>query len=219
LPLSIGRRATQIAGDRECRLVRLVSLARRRGVAVVGVVHPLSNHSGDAALAHAMRLATGGVAAAAWLVARDPRREGVRLLLPVKNSCGPDEAGLAFRVADRGQGERVEWLDGAVAAGSSSGQAERSEAAEWLRLALGEGPLPVTELFQLGRANGFTARMLHRAKPAAGVRVYREGFGPGASWKWSLASSRSSGAGEAAGQHGTIDDHGSAIDDLSAAHR
>lgn len=152
-------------------------------------------------------------------MARDPRREGVRLLLPAKNTCGPDEAGLAFRVADRGQGERVEWLDGAVAAESSSGQAERSEAAEWLRLALGEGPLPVNELFQLGRANGYTARMLRWAKPAAGVRVCREGFGPGASWKWSLASSRSSGATQTAATHAAIGDSGSPIDDTSAAHR
>ena len=84
-------------------------------------------------------------------------------------------------------GEQVRWNDRRVPRDDVE-TTPRDDAARWLRQALAEGRLASKEILQLGERNGYTATMLHKAKPAAGVTVMREGFGPGASWHWVLTA-------------------------------
>lgn len=43
------------------------------------------------------------------------------------------------------------------------------DVAAWLRQALADGRLPSKDLFNLGQRNGYTRRVLHKAKRLAGV--------------------------------------------------
>jgi putative DNA primase/helicase len=166
------------------RLESLAELARRRQVAVVGVVSLAAEGRRNRDLAQALRAAGGSRTSAAWLVARHPHRNEVRLLLPAKNTHGPDKEGLAFTIDAEFGREQLLWQDAAPVADLRGGRS--CETARWLRQALADGPLRAKELLQLGEQNGYTPRMLHYAKSAAGVAAVRDGFGAGAVWHWLL---------------------------------
>ncbi|HEX7379256.1 MAG TPA: AAA family ATPase [Pirellulales bacterium] len=179
-----GGRATAAGRDGPARLRSLARLARRRNVAVVALVTLAARREGEASL-----LAAAGQAAAVWQVARHSHRQELRLLLPVKNARGPDRTGLSFNVEAVLGDERLQWQDKV----GDGGRGDRiSDAARWLRQALGDGPMKAGELLSLGEENGYTSRMLHHAKFAAGVAVFREGFGRGAAWNWILLSAHES---------------------------
>jgi putative DNA primase/helicase len=187
LRLSIGRTATTVEGDPKARLESLASLARRQQVTVLGVVRAVCDDRRHDSQADALKLATGGCDATAWHVARHPHLTQVRLFLPIKTTRSSDLEALRFKVVDEAAGERVQWDDQA-AAGEISELTPGEDAARWLQQALADGRLPSKELFDLGARNGYTPRMLHKAKPLAGVTVIKEGFQSGAAWHWVLAA-------------------------------
>ena len=188
LRLSIGHAQTTIGGDPAAPLELLAAVARRRHVALLGVAAAVYEDRRRNNLAAALKAATGASAAAAWHVVRHPHQKHLRLFLPAKTTRSSDLEGLAFRVIDEPAGERVQWQAGLVPADSMH-LLPCDDAAAWLRQALADGRLASKELFDLGQRNGYTRRMLHKAKPLAGVDVVREGFGPGAAWHWVLTNS------------------------------
>ncbi|HQU44910.1 MAG TPA: AAA family ATPase [Pirellulales bacterium] len=188
LRLCIGRTDTTIGGDPAARLESLARFARRERVTLLGVAATLYEDRRRNNLADALKLATGACDATAWQVVRHPHRRSIRLFLPAKTARSSDLEGLAFSVAEEPSGERVRWEEQPVPADGLEAT-PRDDAAGWLRQALADGRLASKDLFELGQRNGYTPRMLHRAKPVAGVTVIREGFGPGAAWHWLLAGS------------------------------
>ena len=184
LRLTIGRTQTTVGGDPAAPLELLAAAARRNRVAMLGVACA-SYEDRRRTLAGSLKLAAG--AAAVWQVLRHPYLKHLRLFLPVKTTCSSDLEGLAFTVIEERSGARVEWHEGNVPADLVAGH-PHVDAARWLRQALAGGPLASKEVLQLGGQNGYTPRMLHHAKAAAGVAVTRDGFGPGANWRWTLAT-------------------------------
>lgn len=184
LRLSIGRTATTVGDDPKARLELLAALARRACVTVLVVASAAFEDRRRTTLSDALKVATADCAATAWQVVRHLYRKQARWFLPVKTTRTCDEEGLAFKIVEQAAGERVEWqeqrepCDGMETLGNG--------AAGWLRQALSCGPLPAKEILQLGGQNGYTSRMLHYAKTAAGVAVRHEGIGPGQMWRWTL---------------------------------
>ena len=187
LRLSIGRTATAIEGDPKARLELLASLARRQQVTVLAVAIAAYEDRRRSMSSDALRLATAGCAATSWQVVRHPHLKRVRLFLPGKTTRSSDLEGLAFTISDELAGERVSWQEQRVPCDGIS-LSLGDGAGYWLRQALAEGRLPAKELFELAARNGYTPRMLHLAKPKAGVTIVREGFGPGAAWHWMLGT-------------------------------
>jgi putative DNA primase/helicase len=185
LRLSIGRTATTVEGDPKARLGSLVSLARRQQVAVLGVAIAAHEDRRRTTFGDALKLATAGCAATAWQVVRHPFRKQARWFLPIKTTRTCDDEGLWFTVTQEDPGERLKWQDERVTLGLVDAH-PRGDAADWLRQALSCGPLPAKEILLLGGQNGYTPRMLHYAKAAAGVAVRHEGIGPGQMWRWTL---------------------------------
>ena len=185
LRLWIGRAQTTIGGDPAAPLELLAAFARRQQVTVLGVTAALYEDRRRNSLGDALKLATGACTATAWQVARHPQLKHVRLFLPAKTTRSSDLEGLAFTVIDESAGERVEWQGVRIPADLLDAH-PRGDAVGWLRQALACGPLASKEILELGGENGYTPRMLHYAREAAGVAVKREGFGRGATWRWAL---------------------------------
>ncbi|HVX59174.1 MAG TPA: AAA family ATPase [Pirellulales bacterium] len=167
-------------------LVKLAELAVKTKTAIV-VLARLNGPAGS-------RVATrelaelAAIAPVVWLAANDADQRGRRLLLPVKNSLGPQEPPAAFRI----EAGRVAWEPGEVelshtmlappSARSVAEQQDRESAAEWLITALDDGPVESAELFRQARTCGISAKTLRRAGKALGLKPSKSAFdGP---WVW-----------------------------------
>jgi hypothetical protein len=77
--------------------------------------------------------------------------------------------------------------DQALGAAQSTGsRTMKDEAADFLRDTLGRDEVPAEDVQQAARKAGIASKPLRVAREALKVRSRREGFGPGAVWKWSL---------------------------------
>jgi putative DNA primase/helicase len=153
------------------------------------------------------------VARAAFMVTRDADDAERRLFLPVKNNLAPLGKGLAFRLQQSLVGpERsgivassVVWESAPVsisadealratdAPGEDDDMSRRREAEDFLREILADGAtLQASEVKRQAVERLISIATLRRAKDAVGVRVSRNGFGPGSVVMWSLCPSTDS---------------------------
>ena len=106
---------------------------------------------------------------------------------------------LAYVIADRGKGARVEWMEEPVAItieealrpkatralnGRQAG--ERLECDAWLQAFLAGGVKPAAEVINAGTAAGFSKDQIRRAKYRIGAVARKEGFDNDAQWSWVL---------------------------------
>lgn len=73
----------------------------------------------------------------------------------------------------------------AEATGAESRTA-KAEAMALLENALADGPMAAAEVSRIGREHGFTQKVIRSAREALGVKIERDGFGPGSKSLWSL---------------------------------
>ena len=67
-------------------------------------------------------------------------------------------------------------------------QTAKADAMEFLRAALVGTPVPAAELSRVARERGLTPKAIRSAREALGVKIERNGFGPGSKSLWSLPS-------------------------------
>jgi len=200
-PLSACLGKTDSHRDADIRglLAPLTELATRLRVAVLAVTHLRKNSDGPAIHQSMGSLAFVAAARAAYVVARDATDPtGKRkLFLPMKNNLSDLRSGLAYELVRSATGyPMVRWepepvemsADEALAVptGGRPGPEpqERTEAEEWLRDALADGPRPASELFSEAAADGITKGTLKRAKGQLGVVAKKGGWDGG--WAWRL---------------------------------
>ena len=185
----------------------LVDLGAALNCAVLGISHFSKGTSGR----DPTERVTGSIAFAALarivLATAKPEAEGPRILARAKSNIGPDSDGFEYEIAlaevpghPEITASRIVW--GSAIAGSARellGTAEevpdddrhtdptpRTQAADWLREVLSDGPIPAQELRKLCAPNGISWRTLHRAREAIGAICYRAGFGRGSKVFWAL---------------------------------
>ena len=169
-------------------LVKLAELAVRTKTAIVVLARLNGPAGGRVATRELAELSA--IAPVVWLAANDAGERGRRLLLPVKNSLGPQASAAAFRI----EAGRVAWEPGEVelsdtmlappSARSVAEQQDRESAAEWLIDALSDGPVESAELFRQARTCGISAKTLRRAGKALGLKPSKTSFdGP---WVWGI---------------------------------
>jgi hypothetical protein len=167
-------------------LNKLSELAVRTKTAVVVLARLNGPAGGRVATRELAELSA--IAPVIYLAARDAEQPKRRLLLPIKNSLGPESPPAAFRIeAGRvaWEPEPVELSDTIVTpptARQAAEQQDREDAAEWLLLALSDGPVESTDLFRQARSCGISAKTLRRAGKALGLKPAKTTFdGP---WEW-----------------------------------
>jgi hypothetical protein len=180
-------------------------MADRMRIAVLSITHfAKTGAGGNTKALHRFigSIAFVADARAAFVVTEDPDDPDRKLILHAKNNLVSAPQGLAFRlqqkiVGDPGNGivaSRVEWerdpvtitADAAIAAGSGTeGRSAREEAMDFLKQALAQGPVDVTEINKQADALGISERTLKRARSDLGVRARRSG-GLGSEGEWVL---------------------------------
>jgi putative DNA primase/helicase len=178
----------------------LSEMAERMRAAVLSITH--FSKGGPNTARKAIDRVIGSVAftgapRAAFAVIDDPENEGRRLFLPVKNNLAAVPQGLAYRLGQQFVGDEADsvlasfvmWdsepvtvtANEAMAAdsvGHGSGTA-KLEAMEFLEAALAGGPLPAAELTRMTRDHGLSTKAVRSARETLGVKIERDGFGPG----------------------------------------
>ncbi|WP_297926048.1 AAA family ATPase [Metallibacterium sp.] len=187
----MGSADSHVAADVRGALAPLAELAQRSGVAFILIAH-LNKSSAQSAM---NRINGSGayVAAcrAAWIVVKDKDDEGRRLLLPLKNNLGPDQGGLAYRVAvAEGGTPYVEFeaepvnirADDALAAPGDDEGAD--DPASFLRDLLADGPMSARDIKAEARDFGLTEKQLRNARERLGIKPRKAGMDGG--WMWEL---------------------------------
>jgi putative DNA primase/helicase len=188
----------------------VVDLAHRLGCAVLGITHfskgtagrdPIERVTGSIAFAALARLVL-----VAAKVKPEPGDEGEsrRVLLRAKSNIGPDDGGFAYalervEVAPQVEGQRVRWLDALqgtarelLAEAESEPESDEAvstsdDAAGFLRDVLkGTDSTPSKDAIRKMKAEGYTDKVIRRAREKLGVIVKREGFGADMRSLWSL---------------------------------
>jgi putative DNA primase/helicase len=181
----------------------LSEMAERMRVAVLSITH--FSKAGSGTTNKALHRFIGSIAfvgapRAAFAVIEDADNEGRMLLLHAKNNMAPKPQGLAYRllqviVRNNIVASYVHWEDTPVtisadqalgAAENTGSRTMKDEATDFLRDTLGRDEVPVEDVQQAARKAGIAPKPLRVAREALKVRTRREGFGPGAVWKWSL---------------------------------
>jgi len=171
-------------------LKRLQRLADKTGVAFV-----LIQHTGKSSKAHAQQKVLGSTAIVAacravWGVFIDPDDRNIRLFAPVKMNLGHHHTAVSYRISSSG---KVEILDGSIldltADDIESAQqaarrearnqrpSKREECVTWLWEVLSDGEKPVNQIYELGKALGYSERTVDRAKSELEIESRRVGFG------------------------------------------
>jgi len=183
-------------------LKRLQRLADKTGVAFV-----LIQHTGKSGKSHAQQKvlgSTGIVAAcrAVWGVFVDPDDRHVRLFAPVKVNIGHNHTAVSYRISASG---KVEIIDGSIpdltADDIESAQqaarrearnqrpSKRDECAMWLWNLLFDGEKPAKEVYELGKAQGYSEPTIDRAKTELEIESKRVGFGKEGHIVWKISCS------------------------------
>jgi putative DNA primase/helicase len=183
----------------------LGDMASRLRVAVISITH-FSKGAGQSAVNSFIgSIAFIAAARAAFIVTRDPDDPTRRLFVQAKNNLAGDCGGLAFRVEQRLVGkdivasaitwesERIARTADEILAANREGNEtpERSEAEEFLRTILSNGPQPATEIEAEAKGAGLSMRTVRRAQKGLGIKPYRkaesgDGLGKSGRWYWSL---------------------------------
>jgi len=179
----------------------LKGLAERTGVAIVAVRHlnksvtanPLYRGGGSIGIIAAARCGL--------LLAPDPDDPERRILASTKANLGRLSPSLAFRLISSPDSHvaRVVW-DGEshwtadqLLRESASGVALHSlltDAREWLRAALADGPRPARDVLREAREAGIGRDVLYAARKIDGVSIGKERVA-GGRWVWSYPSRES----------------------------
>lgn len=182
----------------------LSEMSERTRVAILSVTHFSkvgANNTTKALHRLIGSIAFTGAPRAAFAVIEDAEHDGRRLFLHAKNNFALAPQGLAFRleqclVGDGIVASRILWEAEPVAitanealaaeAAGTETRTAKADAMELLQAVLASGPVPAAEVNRTAREHGLTAKAIRSAREALGVKVERDGFGPGSKSLWSL---------------------------------
>jgi hypothetical protein len=177
----------------------LKGLAERTGAAIVAVRHLNKSMTGNPLYRGGGSIGIIGAARCGLLLAADPDDPERRILASTKDNLGHPPPSLAFRlealpgsdVARVVWDGESQWKGDQLLRESAPGAASRSlltEAQEWLRTALTDGPRPGREILREASEAGFGRNLLYAARKIEGVRIGKERIA-GGRWVWSTAVS------------------------------
>jgi len=182
--------------DAEVRrvLTPVAALAERKKVAMLAVMHLKKS---EASALHRLSGSIGFTAAAraVWGFGEDPDDPENRVMVSVKNNLAARrDDGLGYKIdADADGVPVITWL-GAVTAYADEvlsadlhekrRRGQRTQAADWLRQQLANGPMPQQQIENRAEQEAFSWRTIRRAKAHLDIKTHKAGFGGG--WIWEL---------------------------------
>lgn len=194
----LGETDSHKAADVRAVLAPLAEVAAAHGAAIIVVSHLRKSGAGEALMQVTGSGAFGAAARAVYIVAKDQADPARRLMLPAKNNLGDDQTGYAFRIEPLRlptgiETSRVIWeaervtvtADEALAPAHDTEERDAvTEAAEFLRGLLADGPMPAKRVYAEGREAGHSERAIRRAQRLLGIESEKAGMRDG--WQWRL---------------------------------
>lgn len=189
----------------------LIDLGDKLKAAIIGITHfnkgtivkdPLERVTGSIAFGALARL----VLATAKIT--EPNGQTKRLLVRAKSNNGPDGDGFQYRIdqvelsnyegvisskviwEQQVQGSAQELLTDVNDQIYYEDRSALSEAINFLKILLSDGPLSKKEIDEQSKEAGIKNITLRRAKTILGIETIHEGYGKGSTWKWYLPSSK-----------------------------
>jgi len=165
-------------------LAPLARLAERTEAAVLVIRHLNKGAGGNALYRGGGSIGIVGAARSGLLIANHPDDDGRRVLASIKSNLAAPAPSLVFGLASTDNGSvRVDWkgessLDAAALLSAPTDHEERSalsEAQEFLKEILADGPVLAKDAQEEARGAGIAERTLKRARSALGVVAKREG--------------------------------------------
>jgi hypothetical protein len=197
----------QISNDQSVRraLGPLNQIAARQGCVFLLVRHLNKANNGLARYRGGGSIGFQGACRSTWLLERDPKEPERLVLAQVKNNLARLQKSLALTVASLTPGEpedRVQTLlwhgpspwsaDQLLGAARGHGPraTETDRACQFLKKLLEDGPQSTPVIWEAGKAEGFSDRMLRRARDLLSIESKREGNGREHRAYWSLGTQR-----------------------------
>jgi putative DNA primase/helicase len=183
----------------------LVELSEQLKAAVLGISHFSKSSMGRDPLERI----TGSIAFGALariVLATVKTRDSKRLLVRTKSNLGPDGGGYYYQIKQIAlsnhpeiSASQMEWgdlVEGSaeellIDSSSQSMPDKRSaftEAVDFLKVLLAEGPVLKQIVATKAKEAGFTEMTLRRAKTFLNIKSVHDGYGTGSVWKWCLPS-------------------------------
>jgi AAA domain len=175
-------------------LAALAAEADRTGAAIVGLVHPPKGSS-DAVTAAIGSTAWTAIPRVCIVLGTDPNDEGLRVASVAKTNYKMPDSGVAFTIENNPTYE-CGYIDALIASTVTADEiaapptaeekTAKSEAVEFLREVLADGPMEAEVVTRL--AADFSRTTLKRARKMLGVISTRKqgDHGRVAAWEWSL---------------------------------
>jgi hypothetical protein len=192
--LARGHNANSNQGVRRA-FYSLKVLAERTGVAIVAVRHLNKSMTANPLYRGLGSIGIIGAARCGLLLALDPDDSQRRILASTKDNLGRPPPSLAFRLL-ASPGSHVarvvwdgesQWTAGQLLRESAAGITSRSlltDAREWLRTALADGPRSAGDIAREAREAGIGRNVLYAARKLEGVSIGKERMASGR-WVWS----------------------------------
>jgi hypothetical protein len=191
----MGRIDTHKDADVRRVLTPVAALAERRKVSIGSVMHL---KKAESSALHRLSGSIGFTAAAraVWGFGEDPDDPSKRLMVSVKNNLAArrDGDGLSYKIDSNADGlPFITWLGSVTAYADEVLSADirkkrrggQTEAADWLRELLSNGPMPQQQIEAKAEQADFSWRTVRRAKDALGIKPHKAGFSSGG-WMWQL---------------------------------
>jgi AAA domain/Domain of unknown function (DUF3854) len=178
-------------------LAPLADLGERTGVAVICVRHLNKTGGSNPKYRGGGSIGIIGAARAAFLFADAPGRDGVHVMAPVKGNLWRSKpAALEYVIVEKGGQPVIEWQgESQYSAQSLLAQPESIEesnaltdAKNFLRQFLKDGPRDATDVIQEARRAGVSERTLYRAKASLGIVSSKPGMAEGWLWEFPKAA-------------------------------
>jgi putative DNA primase/helicase len=195
----VGRIDNNSQSDVRQVLDPLSTFAGEKGVSIVGIMHPPKGAQANAIRAFAGSFAYIASGRLAFFASKEPETDR-NLLLAVKNNLGPKASGKGYRIASKlvSRGiiaPYVLWDDAPVditadqaiaAAAARRLGSSVSDARDFLRDLLADGPVDHKDLLAAARANCISERTLDRAKAELKIKSEKDKGALKGGWKWGL---------------------------------
>lgn len=186
----------------------LVDLARRLGVAVLGITHFSKGTQGREPTERVTGSLAFGALARIVFVASKTQDAG-RVFMKAKANIASDEGGFGYDVEQVQVpgfpdivASRILWggavegnardvlaeAEAEVETVEDDGRTETDEAIDALRDVLTPGEMLAKEAIATMKSAGFTDKVIRMARERIGIKVRRSGFGKDMKWLWSLPS-------------------------------
>jgi hypothetical protein len=176
--------------DVRALLAPLAALASEYSVALVAVSHLNKSSMSKDVYRTCGSIAFPAAARMVWMVRKDPHDPQRRLLLPTKSNLAQEPDPLGFRIIDgrvEVDHDPVEWNSDDQPNHAGQSPSALTEAADWLKETLSNGPVEMTQLDRMAKEDDITPRTLRRAKKKLNIRSYKKQIDGRQVWYWELA--------------------------------